>query len=119
MEPYLETKQEQKQLNVQQVSLPNSTTVLVLGIISIIGCFLAGIGGIIVGVISLMLAKKDKNLYNLNPSLYIQSSYYNLKAGRVCAIVGLILSSLYLIYFITLLAIAIQGVSDVLHRPWH
>jgi hypothetical protein len=36
----------------------------------------------------------------MNPSAYTTSSYNNLKAGRVCAIIGTILSSLYFIVII-------------------
>ena len=40
--------------------LPNATAVLVLGIISIVGCFCYGIVGLICGIIALILASKAK-----------------------------------------------------------
>ncbi|MCX6297236.1 MAG: CCC motif membrane protein [Bacteroidetes bacterium] len=85
---------------IGQKQLPNATAVLVLGIISIVGCFCYGIIGLILGIIAVILAVKDNNLYNLNPTLYTVASYKNLKAGRVCAIIGLSLSALYVIFWI-------------------
>ena len=81
--------------------LPNSTAVLVLGILSIffcLCCFLFGnLFAIIFGVISLVLANQDNKLYEVSPNTYKVSSYKNMKAGRVCAIVGLSLSSVYIV----------------------
>lgn len=90
-----------------QKKLPNSVAVLVLGICSIFpGCFCAGLIGIACGIVALVLAKKDLSLYNANPNDYALPSYTNLKAGRVCAIIGLCLSSLilliYIVYFVIL-----------------
>lgn len=82
------------------MNLANATPVLVLGIISIVGCFCYGIVGIVCGIIALVLAKKDMALYRNNPTGYTQSSYNNLKAGRVCAIIGTSLSAVYLVIVI-------------------
>jgi hypothetical protein len=82
-------------------NLPNSIAVLVLGICSIFpGCFCYGIVGIICGIIALVLAKKDLAAYAANPTAYTEGSLKNLKAGRVCGIIGLCLSSLYVIFLI-------------------
>lgn len=82
--------------------LPNTTAVLILGIVSVIGCCCYGIFGIIAGIVALVLAKKDQALYDMNPQLY--TNYSNLKTGKILAIIGLVLSSLSLIssiiYFI-------------------
>jgi M penetrans paralogue family 26 len=82
--------------NAPKQDLPNATAVLVLGIISIVGCICYGVIGLICGVIALVLAKKDITAYNLDPTRYTESSYNNLKAGRVCGIIGLSLSALFL-----------------------
>ena len=81
-------------------TLPNSTAVLVLGIISIATCWFYGIPGLVCGIISLVLFKKDNSLYKSNPSKYSVSSYKNLKAGQVCGIIGLSLSGLFVLYII-------------------
>lgn len=87
-----------------QKKLPNAVAVLVLGIISIPTCFCYGVVGLACGIIALVLANKDLALYKANPQEFEVSSYNNLKAGRVCAIIGLSLSALYLIYVIVVLA---------------
>lgn len=81
-------------------NLPNSTTVLVLGIISIVGAFCYGIPGLVCGIIALVLGKKDKELYNANPKKYSEASYKNLNAGHICGIIGTILSALFFVFII-------------------
>ncbi|RBQ04647.1 DUF4190 domain-containing protein [Pedobacter miscanthi] len=73
---------------------------LVLGILSIAFCCCYGILGLIPAIIALVLSKKDRNLYATNPALYTLSSYKNLNAGRICAIIGLILNILSLLYYV-------------------
>lgn len=88
--------------------LPNATATLVLGIISIVGCILYGIPGLICGIIALVMHKKDKVTYLSNPTRF-QQSYQQAKAGYVCAIIGTILSSLYVLFFIIVLIMAAAG----------
>src|SRR5688572_25971727 len=87
--------------NLTPKNLPNAVEVLVLGICSIfLGACCYGVIGIVCGIIALVLAKKDLAAYSANPSAYTESSLKNLKAGRVCGIIGLCLSSLYLVFII-------------------
>lgn len=97
---------------MNQQKLPNATAVLVLGIVSIVACCCYGIPGLITGIIGLVLYKKDNALYQQNPELY--SDYNNLKTGRILSIIGIVLSSLYLLYII--FAIAFIGM-DALTDP--
>ena len=83
-----------------QIPVPNSTAVLVLGILSIVLCFCYGLIGLVLGIIALVLASKGTVLYKTNPSAYTQSSFNNMKAGRICGIIGLSLSALYLIFIV-------------------
>lgn len=78
---------------MNQQKLPNSTAVLVLGILSLVGCMCYGLPGMIMGLVGLILANKDEKLYRQNPSLY--SDYGNLKAGKILSIIGLILGVLF------------------------
>ncbi|MCW3159786.1 CCC motif membrane protein [Chryseobacterium oryctis] len=87
---------------MNQQKLPNATAVLVLGIVSIVGCCCYGLPGIIAGIIALVLYKKDNELYKLNPTEY--SNYSNLSTGRILAIIGIILSILYVIYVIVMIS---------------
>lgn len=93
--------------NNKQEPLPNANAVLVLGILSIVGCFMFGLPGLICGVISLGLYPRDKRTYESDPRKY-EVSYKNSKAGMICAIIGTSLSfiaflSIFLGNFINLL----------------
>ena len=85
--------------NIQpQVALPNSTGVLVLGILSIPACcFYRGILGIVLAVIALVLAGKAQNLDASNPGDYTDKSRSNLKAGKICAIIGFIINAILIL----------------------
>ena len=85
---------------INQEALPNSTAILILGIASIVTCCCWGIPGVICGIICLILVKKANELINLNPNKYTEASQKNLNAGKICGIIGLILSILYAIYTI-------------------
>jgi uncharacterized membrane protein len=88
---------------MNQQSLPNATAVLVLGILSLLTCICYGLPGIICGIIALILYAKDKKLYMANPSLY--SNYSNLNTGRILAIIGLVLSVLWIAYMIFIITL--------------
>lgn len=92
----------------QQKSIPNANAVLVLGIISIVGCFLYGIPGLVCGIIALVMFKKVKATYLSNKPMY-ETSYKNANAGYICAIIGTILSALYFLFFIIILLTAASG----------
>ena len=87
-----------------QRDVPNATAILVLGIVSIVTCWCWGIIGLGLGIAALVMSNKALQEYNQNPAGYTQSSYKNTKAGRICAIIGTILSALYLIYTICIWA---------------
>src|SRR3954468_22652629 len=69
--------------------VPNSTEVLVLGILTIVICWCYGIVSVILGIVALVLASEGEKKFRLNPNMYSSTSYKNLRAGRTCAIVGL------------------------------
>jgi beta-lactamase regulating signal transducer with metallopeptidase domain len=87
---------------LENQKLPNATTVLILGIASIVTCCCYGVIGIVLGVIGLVLASKDAKLYAENPSIY--KDHNNLKTGKILCIIGIVLGTLYLIYMIVLFA---------------
>ena len=96
-----------------QRPLRTHTAALVLGILSIVPgiCLFYGIGGVIMGTIALVISREDFSAVKAHPTEYNQSQVGTLKAGRVCAIVGLSLSGLlmlvavmWLILFGTMLA---------------
>jgi len=92
--------------NAPKVELPNATLILVLGIVSIIGCCCSyGVVGIACGIIAIVLAKSANNLYVSNPEKYTEGSYKNMNTGKICAWIGLIPSILALIFMIWLVAV--------------
>lgn len=90
---------------MEQQKLPNSTLILVFGIISIVTCCCYGILGLIFGVIALVLANKATKLYAENPEMY--DGIKNVKTGRILAIIGIILNVIYLL--MTIWAISMFG----------
>ncbi|MEI6348626.1 MAG: CCC motif membrane protein [Bacteroidota bacterium] len=98
-----------------QQPVPNATAVLVLGILSIVFCWCYGIIGLVLGIIALVLANKGTALYQENPAQYTEGSFKNLKAGKVCSIVGLSISALYLV--IVIFYIVVIGVAATSY-PW-
>lgn len=79
--------------------LPNATACLVLGICSIVIC----LPGFIMGIIGVVLHKKDKQVYETDPLTY-ETSFKTSRAGYICSVVGICLSSFailfYVVYFI-------------------
>jgi|SRR5699024_5926619 len=74
--------------------LPRATSSLVMSILSIVLCC-TGIGGLVLGGVALMQTSKDQKLYKENPELY--DNYNQVKAAKIIAIIGLVLSA-YLIF---------------------
>lgn len=88
-----------------QTNLPNSNTILVLGILSLVFCWwhILSIVGIVLSIVTLSLARKELFLFYTQPNNFTLSSLNNVKAGRVCAIIGLIIS--ILVFVVALLTI--------------
>ncbi len=100
---------------MEKQKLPNATAVLILGILSILTCCCWGIVGLVLGIVALVLAKKDITLYQENPELY--SNYSNINTGRILAIIGIVLSSIYLIWTIySIVFIGQEGMLEMQQR---
>jgi len=80
---------------MEKQKLPNSITVLVLGILSVLMCC-CSILSIPMGIIGLFLGQKATKLYNQNPEQYEGLS--NVKTGKILCIIGIALTVLYLAY---------------------
>ncbi|WP_299443570.1 CCC motif membrane protein [uncultured Aquimarina sp.] len=87
---------------MEKQTLPNSTLILVFGILSILGCCCYGVLGLIFGIVALVLAKKAAALYTESPELY--DGYNNVKTGKILALIGVILSAIYLIFVVIMFA---------------
>ncbi|MEX0362869.1 MAG: CCC motif membrane protein [Allomuricauda sp.] len=93
---------------MSQQPLPGASTVLTMGIISIVGTFVCcGPFGAIFSIIALLKAKTANELYMQNPEAY--TDYSNVKTGKILAYIGLALALVYLvlgiIYFGFILAV--------------
>lgn len=96
----------------ERQQLPNSTLILVFGILSIVGCCCWGVVGLIFGIIAVIMAKKAIEIYHSNPQMYI--GYQNVKSGRILAIIGIILSSIALIAnIIGLIIFGMDGIEEM------
>ena len=100
----MNTPQGNDYIQPSRKNLPNSSTVLILGILSIVfSCWYFSIVGIILSILALVLARKDLLLYFSDRAQYTFSFYNNLKAGRICAIIGFAVAVLFFIIFILIL----------------
>lgn len=89
--------------------LPHASGVLVLGILSIVTCWIYGIIGIILAIIAMALHKSDKRVYAQNRASY-QQSFETSTAGKICAIIGLVLSGLiFFMMIIIVIALVNRG----------
>jgi len=100
----------------QQQEVPNATLILVFGIVSIVTCICYGVPGLIFGIIAIVLANKAKRAYLLSPNSYTVSSYNNVNAGKICAIIGVVLSALF--FLVILVYIAFWGLFFTSIMPW-
>jgi hypothetical protein len=86
-------------------NLPNANLILALGIFSILLCWwhFVSMAGIILAIIALLLANRETKLFYSNPAAYTISSLNNVKAGRTCAIIGLIISMIVFTFVMLLI----------------
>jgi len=90
--------------------LPNSSAILVLGIVSIVGVLCSqGLLGVILGIIGLVLSGAPLKMYRENPNAYTEASIKNLKAGRICSIIGVSLGGAIFLLVIALVFLGLVG----------
>jgi hypothetical protein len=79
--------------------LPGSNTVLILGLLSILGSVFAGLPGFIFGTTGLVMSKRARLNYLSDPGRWPFQSFQNLTAGRICCVAGLVASLLFFYLF--------------------
>jgi hypothetical protein len=82
---------------------PKGTTVLVLGILSVVMC---GVG-VVLGPIALVQGGRALTEIDANPAAY--NNRQNVNIGRILGIIGTILSVLAIIYWIVIIVIAVSA----------
>ena len=112
---------EEQQTNNTPQALPNSTTILVLGICSIATCWCTGLVGLGTGIVALIMSKKARLTYEAYPQgTFTESSFNNMKAGKICAIIGVCLSGLAILYFLIYFLIIGFAVSQAgMHNSYY
>lgn len=83
---------------MEKQQLPNSTLILIFGILSIVTCCCYGIIGLPLGIIAWVMSQKALALYAAEPELY--TGVQNVKTGKILAIIGVVLNAIYIIYVI-------------------
>lgn len=83
--------------NTNKVFLPGSKLILILGISSIAACWLYGITGLALGLWTLSLVKTALSTHQQQQRTYNERALKTIKEGRIYAIIGVSLSSVYLI----------------------
>jgi len=80
--------------NTDPKNLPNANLILLLGILSILLCWwhFISFAGLVLGFVALVIANREMKLYYSNPTAFTISSLNNVKAGRICALIGLAIS---------------------------
>jgi preprotein translocase subunit SecY len=84
-----------------------ANVIMVLGILSIVFCWFYGITGLAIGVIARNLAKNSEKLYATNPPNYTEKNMKTIKAGKICANTGIILSAIFFMLLLIKLFISL------------
>jgi hypothetical protein len=87
---------------MEKQQIPNGTLVLVMGILSIVGCCCYGLPGVIFGIVAVILGNKATKLYMEAPENY--SGYGNVKAGKIMGIIGIVLSILMVLFYVWIIS---------------
>ncbi|MDT0650618.1 CCC motif membrane protein [Autumnicola edwardsiae] len=98
---------------MEREQLPNSTLVLIFGILSIVGCCCYGVLGAIFGILAIVMAKRAQQVYETDPDLY--TGYQNVKTGKILGIIGLVVSVLYIVLIVVMLIIygGLEGIQEL------
>ena len=96
---------------MSQQPLPGASTVLTMGIISIVGSLVCcGPFAIIFSIIGLSKARSATRMYQQNPENY--SGYETVNTGRILSYIGLALSLIMLVLFILYFGVIIAMVTS-------
>lgn len=96
---------------MNQQPLPGASTVLTMGILSIVGSLVCcGPFAIIFSIIGLAKAKSITRIYNENREGY--SGYESVNTGRILSYIGLALSLIMLVIFILYFGVIIAMITS-------
>ncbi|MFD1015343.1 CCC motif membrane protein [Winogradskyella rapida] len=96
---------------MEKQPIPNGTLILIMGILSIIGCCCYGLPGLVFGIVAIILAGKASKLFMEAPESY--TGYGNVKAGKIMGIIGVVLSIVMVVLIIWMYtAIGIEAMQN-------
>lgn len=86
----------------QLKTLPNSTGVLVMGILSIlcICCTPMAFIGLVLAILAIVMGRNAEIEYKNNIGIYAEVSYKNARAGKICGIVSLSLFVMFILLIV-------------------
>ncbi len=96
--------------NNEKKELPNATTVLTLGILSLVLFWLYGLVSLILGIIAWIMGNNERRIYLESPGVYSEASLRNVRTGRTCAIIAVCLATFTILFVILLFMGLIVGV---------
>ncbi|MDD3686266.1 MAG: CCC motif membrane protein [Bacteroidales bacterium] len=106
-----------------RLHIPNSGGILSLGILSILSiCCCGGFVAPILSIIALVMASSSMKVYNQNPDYYTLTSLNNLKAGKITAIIGLVLAGFFLLYILfvyTMGNLNMNDINETINESWN
>lgn len=88
---------------MEKQQLPQATTSLILGILSIVTCICYGIIGLPLGIVAYILGRKALRNYSENPEAYRLEG--NAAAGKILGAIGIVINVIYLILVIYVLSL--------------
>lgn len=93
------------QVGTPQLSSGKAVASLVLGIVSLVTCFMYGVPGIICGIIAVVFARKAEIAIQMGHAPV--NSQGMARAGRICGWIGIGLGSAYFLFMAAMITIAI------------
>lgn len=106
-----------------RLNIPNSGGILSLGILSILSiCCCGGFLAPILSIIALVMASSSMKVYNQNPDYYTITSLNNIKAGKITAIIGLVLAGFFLIYILFVYTVGnlnLNDINETINESWN
>jgi len=101
-------------INPPHRELPNATTIMVLGILSLVFCWCYGVIGLVLGILAVSLSSPQRRTYREHPDDYTEVSYRNMNVGRICGIIGICISAVILLFWVVFFFLFTAGTLAVI-----
>ena len=106
----------------EKVAVPNSQGILILGIFSLVitvCCGGLGFVSLVLGIVAVAMSAKAIQSYEQNPNAYLEGSFKNINAGRICGIIGICLNGLIILAGLIYLLVVGASLATIFSSlPW-